>query len=319
MSTQVGLRTVCFTLLPLVAAAISAHAAGQFDDVPIIDTHIHLYDTARPQGVPWPPKSDPVLYRPIMPVDFNRIAQIHGVTAAVVVEASDWMEDNRWVLKLARENPKRLVGFVGSLEFGHDDFAKYLAELAQDDHFVGLRLSQRPRGNAFFNAEVWRDLRLLAKQGMTLDVLMFDFSLQDVGTIAERLPNLKIVMNHVANANIDGLAPDEKWTADIQHVAKHSNVYCKISGLFQQAKRRPAPDDVEFYRPVLDVVTKAFGEDRIIYGSNWPVTMHGGEYSQYQRIVLEYYRPRGRAIVEKLLYKNAVEFYSLKHFVRAIE
>ena len=143
---------------------------------------------------------------------------------------------------------------------------------------------------------------------------MFDFSLQDVGTIAMRLPSLKIVMNHVANANIDGQAPHVQWTADIQHVAQYSNVYCKISGLFQQAKRRPAPDDVEFYRPVLDVVTHAFGEDRIIYGSNWPVTMHGGKYSEYKRIVLEYYSPMGRAVVEKLLYKNAVEFYSLKRF-----
>lgn len=288
--------------------------AEHFDGFDIVDTHIHLYDTTRSQGVPWPPKSDQVLYRPILPKDFDRIARENGVTAAVVVEASNRLDDNRWILQLAKENPERLVGFVGSLPFGDDEFEKHLEELSQDPRFVGLRLSQRPDGKEFFNAEVWRDLELLAQQDKTLDVLMFDFSLHDVATIAERLPKLKIVMNHVANATIDGQAPDIEWAEAMHHAAQHANVYCKVSGLFQQAERRPAPDDVDFYRPVLDIVTEAFGEDRIIYGSNWPVTMRGGEYSTYKQVVMDYYRPRGRAVVEKLLYKNAVKFYSLRHF-----
>ena len=89
------------------------------------------------------------------------------------------------------------------------------------------------------------------------------------------------------------------------------NVYCKISGLFQQSHQRPSPTNVSFYTSTLDVLTQSFGEDRLIYGSNWPVTMFGGSYGNYKKIVMDYYGPRGRTFVEKLMYKNALTFYGL--------
>lgn len=285
--------------------------AEDFSDVPIIDTHIHLYDTTRPEGVPWPSKTDKILYRPMLPEHFDAVAKANGITATVIVEASDWLPDNRWVLDLVKHDPHRYIGLVGCLNVGADDFAKNLKYLSKDGRFVGIRIRERHRGEDFFNESAWRDLNLLADMNQTLDVLMFQFSLEDVAMIAQRVPRLKILINHVAGANIDGNSADPDWVAGVKKAAAHENVYCKISGLFQQSHQRPSPTNVSFYTSTLDVLTQSFGEDRLIYGSNWPVTMFGGSYGNYKKIVMDYYGPRGRTFVEKLMYKNALTFYGL--------
>lgn len=299
------------TVLALLLLVSPVGTADEIDQIPIVDTHIHLYDTARSQGLPWPPKTDKVLYRPVLPRHFNAVAKDNQITATVIVEASKWVPDNQWVLDLVAHDRDKYIGLVGSLEIGTPGFAGDLKELSQDKRYVGIRLRERPGDEHFFTDEVWRDLKLLADTDQTLDVLMFNFSLEDVAMIAERLPNLKILINHVAGADIDGKPVDAKWLAGVKKAAAHKNVHCKISGLFQQSHRSPSPTDVAFYKPTLDALTTAFGEDRLIYGSNWPVSMKGGKYGDYKKVVFDYYRPKGKAFMEKLLYKNALKFYGL--------
>ena len=279
--------------------------------VPVVDTHIHLYDTTRPEGLPWPPESDTVLYRPILTKQFDEVANANGITATVIVEASEWVEDNQWVLDLVKEDPDRYIGLVGSLPIGADEFAGHLKRFSADPRYVGIRMRERPGGEEFFDDDVWRDLELLASMDQTLDVLMFQFSLDDVDMVAKRIPSLKILVNHVAGANIDGKAVDPEWLADLQNVAKNPNVYCKVSGLFQQSHQSPSPKETDFYRPVLDALWDTFGEDRLIYGSNWPVTMRGGTYGEYKAVVVDYFEPFGREAYEKLMYQNALKFYGL--------
>ena len=101
-----------------------------------VDTHIHLYDPTRPQGVPWPAKTDALLYRPTLPQRFKAVAGPLGVTRAVVIEASAWVEDNQWILDLAKENPL-IVALVGHLEPASENFAANLARFAKDPLFRG--------------------------------------------------------------------------------------------------------------------------------------------------------------------------------------
>ena len=309
------MSTFAKCILPLLWFA-SLCSAEDLTDIPVVDTHIHLYDTTRAEGLPWPPKDDAVLYRPILPKDFDRVADANGVTATVIVEASEWLPDNQWVLDLVKHDPERYIGLVGSLEIGTPDFAKNLKQLSKDKRYVGIRMRERPRGEKFFNDDVWRDLTLLSEMEQTLDVLMFQYSLEDVAMVAKRLPNLKILINHVAGADIEGKPADPEWVAGVKKAAAHKNVYCKISGLFQQSHRQPSPTNVDFYKSTLDVLTAEFGEDRLIYGSNWPVTMRGGKYGDFKQVVMDYYAPRGRGFVEKLMYKNALKFYGLPDLKR---
>ena len=280
--------------------------------IPIIDTHIHLYDPTRPEGVPWPPEGDKVLYRPVLADDFETVAKENRLAATVIVEASDWVADNQWVLDLTAHAAERFIGLVGSLELGSDSFGDDLATLAKDERFVGIRLRERVGGESYFERdEVWRDLKALSDAGLALDVLMFQFTLEEVAMIGERLPDLPILINHVAGAAIDGEAPDEAWLKGIAAAAAQPNVRCKVSGLFQQSGQRPSPKGLAFYRSTLDALWEAFGADRLIYGSNWPVSDHGGTYGEYKRIVMRYLDEKGRASAEKVLYKNALDFYKI--------
>lgn len=300
------------TLFAFVLLAALAVGCGSHPSIPIVDTHIHLYDTSRPAGVPWPPESDTVLYRPVLPPDFAKECDENGISATVIVEASALLEDNQWILDLVKNQPERYIGLVGSLEIGTPDFASNLKQLSKDPRFVGIRMRERPRGESFFNDAVWRDLELLKDMDQTLDVLMSAFSVQDVYQIAQRIPNLKILMNHVAGANIDGKAVDPDWAKALAKAARNPNVHCKVSGLFQQSHQQPSPTKLAFYKPVLDELWNTFGEDRLIYGSNWPVTMRGGSYASYKAVVMEFLEPKGKRAMEKILAENAYSFYGLK-------
>ena len=304
-----GLHAIVYAI-GFVLLCAQGHA-DDFSDIPVIDTHIHLYDTTRPEGLPWPPPSDKVLYRPVLPKDFEAVSRKNGISATVIVEASEWYPDNRWVLDLVKHDTQRYIGLVGSLEIGTDEFETQLKELSKDPRFVGIRMRERRDEEPLLTEPVLRDLQLLAELDQTLDVLMFNYSLDDVATIARKVPQLKILINHVAGADIDGKPVDPVWAAGVQRAAACPNVYCKISGLFQQSHRTPAPTELSFYKSTLDTLTAEFGEDRLIYGSNWPVTMRGGKYEDYKKIVMDYYGPKGRPFVEKLMYKNALKFYGL--------
>ncbi len=277
----------------------------------IIDTHIHLYDTSRPEGVPWPPPSDDVLFRPTVARHFDAICEANGVSATVIVEASDRVEDNQWVLDLVKHNPKRYIGLVGNLPIGTPQFAKHFERFAKDERFVGLRLRSWPEGVTGFNDAVWRDLQLLSDKGLALDVLMANFDLDDIVLIAKRLPKLKILINHLTGLIINGVPAEEAWTKKVQAAAKYPNVYCKVSGIFQRSNRMPASKDVAYYAPIFEVIWEAFGEDRIIYGSNWPVTDRGGEYGEQLAIINEYFSAKGKDVTEKLFCKNAAKFYGI--------
>ena len=300
------------TCIALLSIGVLIAGCSSSKEIPIVDTHIHLYDTTREGGVPWPPKSDTVLYRPILPPDFAKVSEENGITATVIVEASHLLEDNQWILDLVKDEPDRYIGLVGSLEVGTPDFAANLKALSSDPRFVGIRIRDKPRGDNYFNDDVWRDLKLLADSGRTLDVLMANFSLKEVDRIAQQIPNLKILVNHAAGAKIDGNPVDPEWARDLATAARNSNVHCKVSGLFQQSRRQPSPTDLAFYKPVLDELWKAFGEDRLIYGSNWPVTMRGGSYASYKAVVMEFLEPKGDAATRKVLAGNAYRFYGLQ-------
>ena len=287
----------------------------------IIDTHIHLYDTNRSQGVDWPPVTDKVLYRPILTEHFDEVADREGIASTVIVEASSRLEDNQWVLDLVRDNPDRYLALVGNLPIGTDEFAGLLDRFSKDSRFVGLRMRDRPGGDAFFTDAVWRDLGLLAEKGLTLDVLIHNFSIDEVTEVARRLPKLRIMINHLGGLNITHEPFDATWKQAMEKAVQHENVYCKVSGIFQRAGVKPTPKEKSFYSPVFKVVFDAFGEDRIVYGSNWPVTGRGGRYSEQLSIIRDFFNAlglqlgeakRAEQIARKLFHENAVKFYGLK-------
>jgi L-fuconolactonase len=279
----------------------------------VIDTHIHLYDTRREEGIPWPPEDDEVLYKPHLPDEFKRVSKPAGTTGVVIVEASDRLVDNRWVLDLVAEDDF-FVAIVGNIDPYREDFGEQLELLRKDKRFVGIR-ARNKKPIDYSDPRVLANFRLLEQAGLSLDILANGKGIagvKEVDQLAREIPNLRIIVNHVLGYDIDGKTPGEEWIAAVASLANNQNVYCKVSGLYQRSVQQPAPHDPEFYRPLLDTLWEHFGRKRLIFGSNWPCTKKSGDYASFVRIVNCYFSEKGQDACEHYFWKNAATAYHLK-------
>ena len=276
----------------------------------VIDTHTHFYDPQRPQGVPWPPKDDPLLYRTVLPKEYRALKTPVPVTGTVVVEASSWIEDNQWILNLAANDPF-IVGFVGNLPVGTDAFAKHLGRFAQNRLFRGIRIGGDLLKQNLGEQRFLADLKQLARRDLALDLLGGPELLTGASRLTREIPDLRIIIDHLAGVHIDGRAPDAEWKRAMEMAAEHPLICCKVSGLVEGTGRTDgtAPRDVAFYAPALDVVWNAFGEDRLIYGSNWPVSARFADLATVQQIVLDYFSAKRSPVLKKIFAGNAKRIY----------
>lgn len=274
----------------------------------LIDTHTHFYDPSRPQGVPWPTPDNPLLYRTVLPDHCKALALPVGVTGTVVVEASNWLEDNQWILDLAAQDGF-LVGLVGHIDPNRPQFAAELERFATNPLFRGIRCG----GRYFDNIEqgsFLADMTLLAAKDLQLDVLLRHEHFDGLIALAQRLPTLRIVIDHIGHMAIDGQIITPEWVAHYQQLAAQPNMYMKVSALMEQSVIQPAPTDLTFYRPTLDILWQTFGEDRLIYGSNWPVCERAGDYYvEGINIVKRYFQEKGEVAYQKYFWQNAQAVY----------
>jgi predicted TIM-barrel fold metal-dependent hydrolase len=295
-----------------VTASTVADAAGQPAPVPVIDTHIHLFDTTRPQGVPWPDKNDPVLYQPALPERYRKIATPFGITGAIEVEASPWLEDNQWVLDLAAKDTI-IVGTVGDLEPGTPDFRKTLERFHRNPLFRGIRYGNLWGRN--LSAEISRpefvaDLKLVADAGLSLDTANQDpVLIAAVVRLSDRIPTLRVVIDHLPQLN-PPVEPAARlaYQANLRELGQRPQVYVKISSVLRRVEGR-VPTDVNFYRARLDELWSIFGNDRVVYGSDWPNSDSWGSYAQVFSVVRDYVTAKGREVAEKYFWKNSLAAY----------
>lgn len=311
------MTSIRFNRRQLIAGSLAGTAAlrmrSLFADVPvasldIIDCHTHFYDPTRPEGVPWPSKGSP-LYRTVLPADLRNLVQYRPVTGTVIVEASNRVEDNAWLLELAKTDPF-IVGVVGNLTPGVPEFAGHVKRFAANPLFRGIRI-QAQLLKDLLQQNKTDDLKLLADHDLELDVNGGPDTPETIARLAPLLPSLRIVLNHIGNVRVTADAPPAEWKTGIQTAAKHQNIYCKISALVEGAARdgQEAPDNLAFYKPYIDVVWNAFGDDRVIYGSNWPVSDMAASYEKLQRIAMEYAAEKGETATRKFCSLNAKEAY----------
>jgi len=300
------------TFLGGAAGIALARGGAPAAPIPIIDTHIHLFDPTRPQGVPWPSRNNAVLYKPALPGRFRGIATPLGVVGAIVVEASPWLEDNQWVLDVAAKDTV-IVGFVGNLEPGKPDFRKHLERFHRNPLFLGIRngnLWSRNLGAELSKQEVISDLKALADAGLDLDTANPNPALlSDVVRLTDQVPGLRVVIDHLPRLEPpDEPAARRAYQATLRELAGRPQVYIKVSGVLRRVEGR-VPVDLDFYRPRLDEIWDMFGQDRLVYGSDWPNSDQWGPYPQALSIVREYFTGKGPAAAEKVFWKNSIAAY----------
>ena len=270
-----------------------------------IDTHTHFYDPTRPQGVPWPPASETLLYKPYYPKDFVALTEPLGVVGTVVVEASPWLEDNEWILDLAKDNPS-IVGFIGNLKLGESAFTTNLQRFTRNPLFRGLRLGERVLAEGLGQRAFENDLARMGDERLTIDVIGSATLLPHLQRVAKLAPKLKIVIDHL---------PFEAWDRNpaamrtaLADVAALPNVWAKVSNVVRRVDGRVIEDGA-FYRPHLDTLWQLFGTNRLVYGSNWPVSERVAPYAIVHRVGAEYFTAKGNAAAANFFWKNSLKAY----------
>jgi len=272
---------------------------------PAIDTHTHFYDPTRKQGVPWPPPSEELLYRPHYPREFQTLTKAHRVVGTIVIEASPWVEDNQWILDLAKDDPF-IVGFIGNLKLGEPAFAANLGRFGANPLFRGLRVGEKLLAEGLGQKAFEGDLQRLGERAMTLDVLGGEAMLPAVARVVKVAPKLRVVIDHLPFAMWDN-APAAMRRA-LAEVAALPQVYAKVSNVVRRVDGRVLEDPAA-YHPALDTLWELFGADRLVFGSNWPVSNRVAPYASLHKIVADYFGARGQVAAEKYFWKNSLAAY----------
>lgn len=281
-----------------------------------IDAHIHLFDPRRPQGVPWPSR-EASFFRPTLPADFLDIAAPVGATGAVCVECSRWVEDNQWVLDVARSAPV-IKAVVGYLDFMSPKFAEQLQRFRADPLFRGVRM--RPEQALDFSApSVRRNLRAMADAGLVVEVQAPDAQqLAKCFELGQEWGGIRFVLDHLAHPRIDG-APDIAWRQGMDRIGSLPNFVCKVSRLTEATLIQPAPLELDFYRQHLDVAWNAFGENRLLFGSNWPPCSKAGDYCLTVTLTRDYFSQKGLSALRKVMELNVAGVYGGPRFCVAAD
>ena len=298
------------------AAGLAGVAAGaETPSIPIIDTHIHLFDPRRPQGVPWPEKDDAVLYQPALPERYRKVTQGLGVVGAIEVEASPWLEDNQWVLDVEAKD-SIMVGTVGDLEPGRPGFRQHLERFHRNPLFLGIRygnLWDRNLSAELSKPEFIADLKSLADAGLAMDTANPDAALvAAIVRLTDAVPSLRVVIDHLPQMAEPGdPAARRAVQANLRALGERPQVFVKVSEVLRRASGR-VPLDLSFYRAKLDEIWEIFGQDRLLFGSDWPNSDHWGTYPQVLSVVREYFTGKGPAAAEKYFWKNSLAAYRWK-------
>ena len=293
----------------LAAASTAAIAAPA--PIPIIDTHIHLFDVARPGGIPWPPKDGPI-YKTASPARFRELVKGLNVVGAVEIECSPLFDDNQWVLDvMARDSI--MTGMIGDLEPDHKDFPKHLERFHQIPLYLGIRYGNiwdRDFHAKSNDTKFIEGIKLLAQANLTLDSANPTQDLvADLLKLKDRVPNLRLVMDHMPRLEPTAdAAMNKQCDANLRELARRPGVYVKVSGVLRKVGDN-VPKDLAFYKPRLDKIYEIFGPDRLVYGSDWPNSDHNGTYQEGLKVVREYFMAKGQVAAEKYFWRNSILAY----------
>ncbi len=279
----------------------------------IIDTHVHFWEPGKPRGKG--------------PEDYKIQAKGEGITGTILVA------DQEFGLKLATEE-SLVVGIVGRIA-SKPEFGAELEKCAANPLFRGIRLMGRELEDVE-KGSFLSDMEKLSTKDLVLDLYRIcgggeavtkvfsngpratDYfgnqrSMAGLEKLAERVPKLRIVVSHLAHCPIDGKPMNNAWQENFKRMACYPNIYMKVSGLmarFVITEHERSPEMVSYYRPVLDVLWKLFGEDRLIYGSDWPACEHAGDFiTNGLKIVRAYFAEKGQEAYRKFFWKNSKEVF----------
>jgi L-fuconolactonase len=273
-----------------------------------IDAHQHFWNFDPVRGA-WITDEMAVLRRSFLPEDLVPHLAASGIDGTVAVQTDQSEDETEFLLHLAERHPF-VEGVVGWVDLRAPDLSNRLEHFSRFERFRGVRHIAQAEPDDFLDREaVVEGIGLLRDFDLTYDILVYPQQLPSAVSLVERLPDQPFVLDHIAKPRIRDGAMDG-WATPMKELAGHANVWCKVSGLVTEADwSRWHPDDM---RPYLDVVFEAFGCDRLIFGSDWPVCLLAAEHRQVVELVDGYAGALPQGERDALFGGNAIRFYGLQ-------
>jgi predicted TIM-barrel fold metal-dependent hydrolase len=283
----------------------------------IIDPHTHFKGAEQIELENRTVERDPrnTLGHVVVPEDYRKIADHLGIQATLVVEAVDQSHPqfNDWMLTQAESD--LVCGYIARGNLASKEFSSNYRRYKQTGHLNGFRF-RFDELHGYLDGDLARgNLGVLQSDSMVVDLLIEPKQSADVVRLAKDFPQLKIVINHCFRAKIQEGQVSDQWKSAVIECSKYPNVYCKISSIINFAGTEPftqlAPSELATYLPVLEPCFDAFGEDRVIFATNWGVSSHFGPVDDVVRIVKEFLGSKGEAVMRKGMRENAIRVYGI--------
>jgi L-fuconolactonase len=274
----------------------------------MIDSHLHFWKY-HPVKDAWITNDMKVIKQDFLPADFLPLLQQNTIGGCVAVQADQSEAETDFLLQLAAENDfiKGVVGWIdlraANVEERMEHFVKY-KKLKGFRHIV----QAEAQDDFLLRDDFCSGIAKLASYNFTYDILVFPKQLPYAVKLVQLFPQQAFVINHLAKPNF-AIADFLEWEKNIRAIAVYKNVCCKVSGMVTEADwKNWQPADFLF---CLDVVTAAFGINRLMFGSDWPVCLLAASYPQVSNIVRDYFSKFSIAEQQQFFGTNAINFYHL--------
>lgn len=272
-----------------------------------IDAHHHLWRYRAPE-FGWIGEEMASLRRDFLVEDLQCETQAAGISGTVVVQARESLEETRWLLECARTSPM-VRGVVGWVPLNSERLPEILENFDQADKLVGFREIVQGKPDGFLDQPDFnRGIRELTARGLTYDILIHEHQLAEATRFVDRHPHQRFVLDHAAKPKI-ARQELEPWRTHCQELAQRPNVSCKLSGLVTEADWKHWTR--ETLDPYIDVCVEAFGPSRLLAGSDWPVCLLACGYSQWWKLLEDYFAGFSDDEVRMIFGENARSFYRL--------
>lgn len=273
----------------------------------VIDSHVHFWKYDKQRDA-WITNDMKILQQNYLPEHFSLTAKRNEVNGVIAVQADQSELETHFLVELSKTHPI-IKGVVGWIDLLAGNIEERLLYFSQYPIIKGWRhIAQAEPNDFLLNEDFQRGIRSLANYNYTYDILIYPKQLSAALLFIQKFPDQKLMIDHCAKPEVKNKNIDD-WKLLLKEIAKHPNVYCKLSGLFTEASWKDwSPAD--FY-PYLDVVFEVFGTDRLVYGSDWPVILLSGIYVQWKSLIEKYMENYSQEDKEKIFGLNAQGFYKL--------
>lgn len=273
-----------------------------------VDSHQHFWRYKAEEHV-WMNARMQAIRRDFLPADLASEIKNTGVDGVVTVQARQTVEETRWLLELA-DRYSFVKGVVGWAPLASHELEQVLHEFTEKKNLKGMRHVVHDEADDRFilRSDFNRGVSSLKRFDLVYDILIFERHLPQTIEFVDRHPQQIFVLDHVGKPRIKGQILDP-WRENIRRLAERENVFCKLSGMVTEADwQNWSKEDLQ---PYFDVVLEAFGAERLMFGSDWPVCLLASAYARWHQTVLELSKELSAEEQKRLLGKTAIEVYQL--------